>query len=109
MGSSTGVAISGTVEEIDRFAAAGKPAMIYFSERPVNPSTIDLTQLGNLRDFKSATYTVSLTGSFKSPDDLQHQLFKQLSAPGATGETKAAAWIFQAGQGTRNHGDDHRP
>lgn len=80
MGSSTGVAISGTVEEIDRFAAAGKPAMIYFSERPVNPSTIDLTQLGSLRDFKSATYTVSLTGSFKSPDDLQHQLFKQLSA-----------------------------
>ena len=33
LGTSTGVAASGTVEEIDRFVAAGKPAMLYFSRR----------------------------------------------------------------------------
>ncbi|QGG91520.1 DUF4062 domain-containing protein [Agrobacterium sp. MA01] len=80
LGSNTGVAVSGTVEEIDRFAANGKPAMIYFSDRPVNPSAIDITQLSTLRDFKKETYQLSLTGSFKSAADLQHQLFRHLSS-----------------------------
>jgi hypothetical protein len=80
MGTSTGVAVSGTVEEIDRFAAAGKPSMIYFSQRPVNPATIDVAQLGQLKDFKAETYEVSLTGTFVSPEDFQHQLYRHLSS-----------------------------
>lgn len=80
LGTNTGVAVSGTVEEIDRFVAAGKPAMIYFSERPISPSAIDVTQLGNLKDFQTATYKGSLTGSFATPGDLNHQLFKHLTS-----------------------------
>src|SRR5688572_4352500 len=34
LGSPTGAAISGTVEEIEEHVRAGKPAMIYFSETP---------------------------------------------------------------------------
>lgn len=79
MGTATGVATSGTVEEIDRFAAAKKPTMVYFSQRLVDPTTLDLAQLGALTDFKKETYAASLTGSFKSPDDLRHQLYKHLS------------------------------
>ena len=30
IGTSTGVAVSGTAEEIDKIVAAGKPAMLYF-------------------------------------------------------------------------------
>jgi hypothetical protein len=36
IGASTGVADSGTVEEIDQFVAAGKPALLYFSSRPID-------------------------------------------------------------------------
>lgn len=79
MGTATGVAISGTVEEIDRFAAAKKATMIYFSQRLVDPASLDLAQLGALTDFKTETYAASLTGTFKSPDDLRHQLYKHLS------------------------------
>src|ERR1700676_735052 len=39
-GSSTGVAESGTVEEIDQFVASGKPALLYFSNRPIDPNKI---------------------------------------------------------------------
>ena len=41
----TGVAESGTVEEIDEFVCAGKPAMLYFSSRIIDPNRIDLKQL----------------------------------------------------------------
>src|ERR1700720_879562 len=35
IGGDTGVAESGTVEEIDLFVAAGKPCLLYFSNRPI--------------------------------------------------------------------------
>ena len=40
----TGVAASGTVEEIDRFVAAGKPAMLYFSQRKAAKGKVDPKQ-----------------------------------------------------------------
>ncbi|AHG46450.1 hypothetical protein RLEG12_25850 [Rhizobium leguminosarum bv. trifolii CB782] len=80
IGSNTGVAISGTVEEIDRFVAASKPAMIYFSERAINPSTIDVAQLASLKDFQATTYKTALTGSFATPAELTHHLFKHLTS-----------------------------
>lgn len=47
IGTSTGVAESGTVEEIDQFVAAGKPALLYFSSRPIDPNKIDMKHTGN--------------------------------------------------------------
>jgi hypothetical protein len=44
IGTSTGVAESGTVEEIDQFVASGKPTLLYFSSRPIDPNKIDLKQ-----------------------------------------------------------------
>jgi hypothetical protein len=43
-GTSTGVAPSGTVEEIEQFVAANKPAMLYFSCISIDPSKIDQQQ-----------------------------------------------------------------
>lgn len=77
-GSTTGVAESGTVEEIDQFVAAGKPALLYFSTRPINPSTIDLKQFEQLRDFKDDTYTKALTGRFGEISELQQKLSQDL-------------------------------
>jgi len=79
LGTSTGAAISGTVEEIDRIIAAGKPAMLYFSSRPIDPNKIDLEQHKKLRTFKSTTYKNALLGSFKSLADLRRHLLRDLS------------------------------
>jgi hypothetical protein len=56
IGTNTGIAESGTVEEIDQFVAAAKPAMLYFSRRPIDPNVINLRQQQKLRSFKSTTY-----------------------------------------------------
>lgn len=79
LGTSTGAAISGTVEEIDRLVAAGKPAMLYFSGRPIDPNKLDLKQHKKLRMFKSTTYKNALVGSFKSLADLRRHLLRDLS------------------------------
>jgi hypothetical protein len=54
IGTNTGVAESGTVEEIDRFVAAEKSALLYFSSRSIDPNKIDLKQFKKLRTFKAA-------------------------------------------------------
>src|SRR5437763_1467261 len=41
LGTPTGVAASGTVEEIEEHLAAGKPAMLYFSSAPVHLDSVD--------------------------------------------------------------------
>jgi hypothetical protein len=57
LGTDTGVAESGTVEEINQFVEQQKPALLYFSDRPTAPSAINLEQLRKLKDFKDATYS----------------------------------------------------
>jgi hypothetical protein len=71
LGTSTGMAASGTVEEIERSIASGKPAMLYFSDRPVSPSKLDTEQMNRLKDFKSTIFKQAIAGSFASPDE-QH-------------------------------------
>ena len=51
-GSPTGVAKSGTEEEILRAVKQKKPLMLYFSEKPVNPSKVDVAQYGQVIQFK---------------------------------------------------------
>jgi hypothetical protein len=77
-GSSTGVAESGTVEEIDQFVASGKPALLYFSNRPIDPNKIDLKQHKKLKAFKDATYKKALTGVFAGLNDLRQTLVRHL-------------------------------
>jgi nucleoside 2-deoxyribosyltransferase len=71
LGTNTGVAESGTVEEIDQFVAAGKPASLYFSDRPIAPSKIDQAQMAALKNFKTDTYRDALVGKFTSPEELR--------------------------------------
>lgn len=80
LGTSTGVAESGTVEEIDQFVEQQKPALLYFSDRPKAPSGIDLTQLGKLKEFKDETYSQALVGSFSSVDELRMKLLRDLTS-----------------------------
>jgi hypothetical protein len=80
LGTHTGVAESGTIEEIDRFTSAGKPAMLYFSRRLIDPTTIDLKQHEKLREFKSATQRTAITGTFSDTDELRALLGRHLMA-----------------------------
>lgn len=78
LGSDTGKAPSGSVEEIDRSAAAGKPVMVYFSDRPISPSAINLEQFTKLSSFKTLTMKTALVGSFSSVGELYAQLIRDL-------------------------------
>jgi hypothetical protein len=79
IGTTTGVAESGTVEEIDEFVTAKKPAMLYFSSRLVDPNKIDMKQHRKLKKFKDKTYSTALVGSFKSADELRQKLLRDLT------------------------------
>jgi hypothetical protein len=79
IGTNTGVAESGTVEEIDRIVAAHRPAMLYFSSRPIDPTKIDLKQQRRLRQFKDTTYATALVGTFDSVDAFHQVLLRDLT------------------------------
>lgn len=78
IGTPTGVADSGTIEEITRVATAGKPVMLYFSKIGMDPDRLDLTQLARLKEFKDRTYPNALTESFKSQIEFRDKFAKQL-------------------------------
>jgi hypothetical protein len=79
IGTNTANALSGTVEEIDQFIAANKPAMLYFSHIPIDPSKIDQQQHVTLRQFQEETQRKALTGSFTSIEDLRRVLLHHLT------------------------------
>ncbi|MGH8637372.1 MAG: hypothetical protein ACREUZ_09595 [Burkholderiales bacterium] len=78
IGSNTGVAESGTVEEIDQFVAAGKPAMLYFCNRKIDPDKLDIRQYRRLKTFKAATYKTAVVATFKSTSALRTTLARNL-------------------------------
>ncbi|BDV36536.1 DUF4062 domain-containing protein [Methylocystis iwaonis] len=78
LGTNTGVAESGTVEEIDQFVETGKPALLYFSSRPIDPAKIDIKQHKKLKAFRDETYKTALVGGFASPDELRQALAANL-------------------------------
>ena len=49
LGTPTGKAESGTLEEIEEFCDSGKPTLLYFSRRAVRPDGLDTEQWSRLR------------------------------------------------------------
>jgi hypothetical protein len=78
LGTPTGKAASGSVEEIERHLAAGKPAMIYFSSEPVAPASLDATQYTALQDFKRWCQAKGLIEEFENLPDLAAKFTRQL-------------------------------
>ena len=69
LGSPTGEAASGTVEEIEEHLKAGKHAMIYFSDAPVRMDSVDDGQWLALRAFRAECQSRGLVHSFDSVAD----------------------------------------
>lgn len=78
IGTPTGVAESGTVEEIVRVASAGKPVMLYFSQVKAEPDRFILDQLSNVREFREKISRSSLVESYKSHIEFRDKFARQL-------------------------------
>lgn len=79
IGSPTGKAISGSVEEIDEHIKSGKPTMLYFSNKPVNPDSIDLEQHSAVKDLKKQYQLNGINTDFSSLDEFKTKLQRQIS------------------------------
>ncbi len=78
LGTPTGVAESGTIEEIEQFREAGKYVALYFSNAPV-PRNVDRDQLDALEQYKVARQTDTKYETFSSADDLHRQMSQHLT------------------------------
>jgi hypothetical protein len=78
LGSPTGEADSGTLEEIERVAKAGKPVMLYFSNVPIPPDSVEAAQIERLRAFKQAIQRNALIETFKSSLEFRDKFANQL-------------------------------
>lgn len=83
IGSPTGNAISGTVEEITKHVAAGKPAMIYFSEKSISPKELTSknaqAQLKAVEELKKEMQNRSLYSTFKTLSDFKKQFQRHIT------------------------------
>lgn len=79
IGTSTGVAESGTVEEITEHLAANKPAMLYFSTAQTAPLSIDQHQFRELSRFKESIRQRGLVQDYATPSDFRDTFRRQLT------------------------------
>jgi hypothetical protein len=80
LGTPTGEALSGTVEEIDKHLESGKPVMVYFSSVPVRLESVDEEQYRALKDFRRECEQRGLVDSYESPTDFRNKLGRHLAA-----------------------------
>lgn len=78
LGTPTGKAESGTVEEIKEFRAKDKPVLLYFSSAPVHPDSVDLDQYNRLQAFKKECYASGIVFPYSSVDELRGLLHRHL-------------------------------
>lgn len=78
VGSPTGAADSGTIEEIERVAMKGRKVMLYFSQAKQDPENIDIDQLTKLREFKKKTFPKALVENYAGPIEFKDKLSKQI-------------------------------
>ncbi len=79
IGTPTGEAVSGSVEEIEKHVKAGKPAMIYFSSAPVRLDSVDEAQYKSLREFKEQLRTRGLYETYDTASNFQDKFRRQLA------------------------------
>lgn len=79
LGTPTGVAESGTAEEIEHFREAGKPILLYFSSAPVVPESLDVDQYKALTQYKVSLEHMGLYSKYETLADLRDQLQRHLA------------------------------
>ncbi len=79
LGSPTGVAASGTVEEINEHLASGKPAMIYFSGVPVRMDSVDGEKYEKLLAFKKDLKSKGLIDEYEDLTAFREKFARHLA------------------------------
>jgi hypothetical protein len=79
IGTPTGTAKSGTVEEIEEHLRARKPVMLYFSSAPVRPDSVDEAQYRALREFKEWCRQQGLVEEYESIAEFHDKFQRQLA------------------------------
>ena len=78
LGTPTGKAPSGTVEEIDEHLKAGKPALIYFSACPVPPDGLDRAQYDAVLEFKEKCKKTGLFNSYGTIEQFRESVRRHI-------------------------------
>jgi hypothetical protein len=78
LGTPTGVAESGSVEEIEEFFTKGKPVLLYFSKAPIAPNNINVEQYKSLEVFKSKCFLEGLVENYDSVNEFREKLLRHL-------------------------------
>ena len=78
IGSETGEYASGTIEEIERHIALGKPAMVYFSKQLGDSDSFDKDQYAKLEALRQDYESRGLYEIYDSDSDFREKFFRQL-------------------------------
>src|SRR5690606_2506854 len=78
LGTPTGKSSSGTVEEIEEHVAADKPAMIYFSSKPVAPESIDAEQFAQVQAIRKKWQPRGLIETYDNLEEFRRKLAKHI-------------------------------
>jgi len=79
LGTPSGVAPSGTAEEINLFENCGKRVMVYFSTREIRPHELDLEEFKRLFAFKAVCEEKGICSNYSDIPDFRGQLHKHIS------------------------------
>ncbi len=79
LGTPTGVAESGTAEEIEHFREAGKPVLLYFSSAPVVPESLDAEQYKALTEYKTRLAPDGLYFKYEELSEFRELLQRHLA------------------------------
>ena len=79
LGTPTGQAISGTVEEIEEYVKAGKEVMLYFSQAHLDPANVDWQQHQALKEFQEESKRRGLVQTFRDAEDFRGKFSNQLA------------------------------
>lgn len=78
LGTPTGDAESGTVEEIKRHISEKKPAMVYFSTAPVAPESLEPQQYAALQEFKKWCHSQGLVEKYDNVSDFSDKFRRHI-------------------------------
>lgn len=79
LGMDTGVAPSGTVQEIERHVAAGKPALICFSSADIPRRLLNHEQDAKLNAFKESIRPRALCADYRDGESFRREFTKHLA------------------------------
>ena len=78
LGTDTGEYDSGTIEEIERVHALGKPVMIYYSKKLEDPDAFDSDQYTKLNEWKKKNESRWLYETYNDDADFKDKFYRQL-------------------------------